>query len=203
MISCTPHPDNRVTLVGRVTNTTTDPTGWFILGTDSDTYAYHTVMLDTDDEGFFVEDVSGLPLTPGDTFYVRAVTGSGRSPFEISFTMEGLPTVLPTTFGHYWQMIDRSNKSLPVFMGVIPRVFVDYFGEDSTLGWQVFYLMIFGVGFLVMFGRQRNVIIPMLVFMIAGYFIIQLIPSEMQALAYGLTIVCAMGVIFYIVRKGD
>jgi hypothetical protein len=63
--------------------------------------------------------------------------------------------------------------------------------------------MIFGVGFLVMFGRQRNVIIPMLVFMIAGYFIIQLIPSEMQALAYGLTIVCAMGVIFYIVRKGD
>ncbi len=203
MISCTPHPDNRVTLVGRVTNTTTDPTGWFILGTDSDAYAYHTVMLDTDDEGFFVEDVSGLPLTPGDTFYVRAVTESGRSPFEISFTMEGLPTVLPTTFGHYWQMIDRSNKSLPVFVGVIPRVFVDYFGEDSTLGWQVFYLMIFGVGFLVMFGRQRNVIIPMLVFMIAGYFIIQLIPSEMQALAYGLTIVCAMGVIFYIVRKGD
>lgn len=203
IISCTPHADNRVTLVGKVGNSTTDPIGWFILGTGPDTYAYHTVMLETDEAGFFIEDVNGMPLAPGGTYYVRAATGSGRSPFEISFTMEALPTVLPTTFGHYWQMIDRSNKSLPIFMGVIPRPFVDYFGEDSTLGWQVFYLMIFGVGFLVMFGRQRNVIIPMLVFMIAGYFIIQLIPSEMQSLAYGLCIVCAMGVIFYIVRKGD
>jgi hypothetical protein len=78
---------------------------------------------------------------------------------------------------------------------------VDYFGENSELGWQVFFLILIGSMFIIMFGRQANVILPLLAFLIVGSFGLTMIPDEAHRWAFVLTAAAGMGVIIYIGRR--
>jgi hypothetical protein len=111
------------------------------------------------------------------------------------------PTLLPSTFGQYYDNISEGDHRWISIANVVPRPFVDYFGENSELGWQVFFLILIGAMFIILFGRQANVILPMLTFLIVGYFGLALIPNEAHRWAYVLTAAAGMGVIMWIARR--
>lgn len=111
------------------------------------------------------------------------------------------PTLIPQTYGQFYENISENDKNWVTIAGVVPRPFVDYFGENSELGWQVFFLILIGSMFLIMFGRQANVILPLLTFIMIGSFGLTLIPDSLQRWMYTLTAAAGMGVIIYLGRR--
>lgn len=111
------------------------------------------------------------------------------------------PTLLPQTYGQFYENISENDKDWVTIANVIPRPFVDYFGENSELGWQIFFLIIIGSMFLIMFGRQANVVLPLITFLIVGSFGLTLFPPGLERWMYTLTAAAGLGVIIYIARR--
>lgn len=107
------------------------------------------------------------------------------------------PTLIPTTVGQYYTDINASNLSWVVIGAIVPEPLVDTFG-GGEFGWQLVWLIVFGTLFVIMFGRQKNVIIPLLAFLVAAFFILTVIPQEFRWMAYACATAAAMGVIFYL-----
>lgn len=119
-----------------------------------------------------------------------------------NLTFSGIPpTLIPQTYGQYYENISENDKNWVTIASVVPRPFVDYFGADSQFGWQIFFLILIGVMFLIMFGRQANVILPLLTFIMIGSFGLTLIPDSLQRWMYTLTAAAGMGVIIYLGRR--
>ncbi len=119
-----------------------------------------------------------------------------------NLTFSGVPpTVIPATFGQYYNNISEGDHRWVSIGNVVPRPFVDYFGEDSELGWQVFFLIIIGSMFIILFGRQANVILPLLVFMMIGIFTLPLLPDGLTQAVYTLAVAAMMGVIIWLARS--
>ncbi len=119
-----------------------------------------------------------------------------------NLTFSGVPpTLIPATYGQHWANISEGDHNWVTIANVVPRPFVDYFGVNSELGWQVFFLILIGTMFIVMFGRQANVILPLLTFMIIGSFGLALIPDSTEKWLYTLTAAAGMGVIIFIARR--
>lgn len=119
-----------------------------------------------------------------------------------NLTFSGVPpTLLPQTYGQFYQNISENDKDWTTIANVVPRPFVDYFGENSELGWQIFFLILIGSMFLIMFGRQANVVLPLITFLILGSFGLTLFPPGLERWMYTLTAAAGLGVIIYIARR--
>lgn len=119
-----------------------------------------------------------------------------------NLTFSGVaPTIIPSTFGQYYENISEGDHRWVSIGNVVPRPFVDYFGENSELGWQVFFFIILGALFVILFGRQANVAIPVIVFMISGIFILQLIPPGMGRNVFTVFAFAVCGLILYLGRR--
>lgn len=119
-----------------------------------------------------------------------------------NLTFSGVPpTLIPQTYGQFYENISENDKEWVTIAGVVPRPFVDYFGEDSELGWQIFFLILIGSMFLIMFGRQANVILPLIVFMMIGIFALPLLPDAQTQVVYTLATAAMMGVIVFLARR--
>lgn len=119
-----------------------------------------------------------------------------------NLTFSGVPpTLLPNTYGTYYQNISENDKDWVTIAHVVPRPFVDYFGENSELGWQIFFLILIGTMFMIMFGRQSNVVLPLITFLIVGSFGLTLFPPGYERWIYTLVAAAGMGVIIYLGRR--
>ena len=105
-------------------------------------------------------------------------------------------TLIPTTVGQYYTSINSSNLSWVVIGAIVPQPLVDIFG-GGEFGWRVVWFSVFGVMFIVMFGRQKNILIPMLVGWLTAFFIIERIPLEEQWMFTAFLYAAAIGVIMY------
>ena len=63
---------NSLTLNGYVDDTTADPSGWFVVGSEPDRFAWTTSTKSVSDAGNISVDIAGAPLVAGETLYVRA-----------------------------------------------------------------------------------------------------------------------------------
>lgn len=107
------------------------------------------------------------------------------------------PTVIPTTVGQYYDDIAAGNLSWAWSIGpIVPEPLVDVFG-GGEFGWRVVWFAVFGVLFIVMFGRQKNILIPMLVAWLTMFFVIERIPQAEQWMVIALCYASAVGVIVY------
>lgn len=119
-----------------------------------------------------------------------------------NLTFSGIPpTLIPQTYAQYYENISENDKNWVTIANVVPRPFVDYFGENSELGWQIFFLILIGAMFLIMFGRQANVVLPLITFLIVGSFGLTLFPPGLERWMYTLVAAAGMGVIIYIGRR--
>lgn len=119
-----------------------------------------------------------------------------------NLTFSGIPpTLIPQTYAQYYENISENDKNWVTIANVVPRPFVDYFGENSELGWQIFFLILIGSMFLIMFGRQANVVLPLITFLIVGSFGLTLFPPGYERWMYTLVAAAGMGVIIYIGRR--
>lgn len=119
-----------------------------------------------------------------------------------NLTFSGIPpTLIPQTYAQYYENISENDKNWVTIANVVPRPFVDYFGENSELGWQIFFLILIGSMFLIMFGRQANVVLPLITFLIVGSFGLTLFPPGLERWMYTLVAAAGMGVIIYIGRR--
>lgn len=119
-----------------------------------------------------------------------------------NLTFSGVPpTLIPQTYGQYYENISENDKNWVTIASIVPRPFVDYFGSNSQLGWQIFFLIIIGAMFLIMFGRQANVILPVLTFIIIGSFGLSLFPSLLGRWIYSIAAASMLGVILYLGRR--
>lgn len=119
-----------------------------------------------------------------------------------NLTFSGIPpTLIPQTYAQYYENISENDKDWTTIANVVPRPFVDYFGENSELGWQIFFLILIGSMFLIMFGRQANVVLPLITFLILGSFGLTLFPPGLERWMYTLTAAAGLGVIIYIARR--
>ena len=119
-----------------------------------------------------------------------------------NLTFSGIPpTLIPQTYAQYYENISENDKNWVTIANVVPRPFVDYFGENSELGWQIFFLILIGSMFLIMFGRQANVVLPLITFLIVGSFGLTLFPPGDERWMYTLVAAAGMGVIIYIGRR--
>lgn len=119
-----------------------------------------------------------------------------------NLTFSGVPpTLIPQTYGQYYENISENDKNWVTIANVVPRPFVDYFGENSELGWQIFFLILIGSMFLIMFGRQANVVLPVLTFIIVGSFGLNLFPNALGRWIYSIAAAAMLGVIVYLGRR--
>lgn len=119
-----------------------------------------------------------------------------------NLTFSGVPpTLIPQTYGQFYENISENDKEWVTIANVVPRPFVDYFGEDSELGWQIFFLILIGSMFLIMFGRQANVILPVITFLIVGSFGLTLFPNALGRWIYSIAAASMLGVIVYLGRR--
>ena len=105
-------------------------------------------------------------------------------------------TVIPTTIGQYYAEINSSNLSWVVIGAVVPKPLVDIFGGNE-LAWRIVWFSVFGICFIIMFGRQKNVLIPMLVAWLTAFFMIERFPQEGVGIFTAFLYASAMGVILY------
>lgn len=107
------------------------------------------------------------------------------------------PTVIPTTVGQYYDEISAGNLSWAWSIGpIVPEPMVDILG-GGELAWRLMWFFVFAVLFVIMFGRQKNVLIPMLVAWVAMFFMIERFPQSEQWMVVAACYASAMGVIVY------
>ena len=115
----------------------------------------------------------------------------------LHFSGAGAPTIAPVTIGQYYDEIEASNLSWAFAIGpIVPEPMVDMFG-GGDFGWRVVWFAVFGVMFLILFGRQRNILIPVLMIFLTSFFIIENVPEELRGIITMLTYASFVGIIVY------
>lgn len=95
------------------------------------------------------------------------------------------------------------NLTIENIAGQMTGFLGDIFG-GGTMGIQIAGFLIFGTVFLIIFGRQRNVILPLFAFLFSAFFILQyVISQELTWIVYAFAAAALGGIIFYIARRRD
>lgn len=130
------------------------------------------------------------PATAPGTVTVTVMQG-------LHFSGAGAPTLAPVTIGQYYDEIEASNLSWAFAIGpIVPEPLVDMFG-GGDMGWRLVWFTVFGVMFLIMFARQRNILIPVSMIMLTSFFLIENTPEELKGVITMLTYASFAGIIIY------
>lgn len=144
---------------------------------------------------------SGLPLLAGQTY--RATAYSNNYGYSIPVLVTLVDAVQPPheTLGDAWN--NGLNRE-PFNVSALVAAGVGVFG-GALGGGAVGAAVSFGViAMFVLVGlwlRQQDIVVPLTLTLIAGWFVIGNLPGEWQALAYSLMVVLVVAIFFYLFRK--
>lgn len=134
------------------------------------------------------------PATAPGTVTVTVMQG-------LHFSGAGAPTLSTQDIGKYYDEIEASNLSWAFAIGpIIPEPLVDMLSQhtgSTDMAWRVLWFTVFGVMFVIMFARQRNVLIPVSMVMLVSFFMIDNIPEELKLMVTMLTYGSFAGIIIY------
>jgi hypothetical protein len=191
----------KATLNGHVNNTGTDPVCWFILGSGTGVYGYYSAsVVPTAGTGNFSVSMEGMPLMANKTFYYRAVSANGRSSTEATFTVTGVTPIPTTTFSQYWDSMQASNMTPPVFLNIMMDAFGGTFGGGPN-GTRIFTGIIIGAAITFLLLRQENITIPLQIGFMAGSILLGLVAPEFVDLAFTLFIIALVGFGYALIRR--
>ena len=172
---------------------------WFELESMSGTVVYKSPQLTY--SGPVSYTASGLPLMAGESY--RAVAYSNYYGYSIPVQVTLVDAVQPPyeQLGNAWN--DGLNRE-PFNVSALVAAGVGVYG-GALGGGAVGAAVAFGV--IVMFVlvglwlRQQDIVIPLTLTLIAGWFVIGNLPGDWQPIAYTLMVVCVVAIFFYLFRK--
>lgn len=195
---------NALTLNAYVDDDAVDPSGWFVVGSEPDKFAWTTSIQSVNESGNFSVDVAGAPLVAGETIYVRAVCANGYSDV-LTVLLPSVAQVTVPTYSVYFENLAASDLSIWSGVEAWSGPFADTFGGGET-GLAILVGLLFGGYFVLMFLRQEDVAIPTLLGLVFGGIILTgsyfgPIPPEFVQIGYALMIVSVIGIGYSIFRK--
>lgn len=172
-------------------------TAYFVYGRYSGINAYKTADIPLTVAGSVNTSVSGLPLIPDTTYYYELISrqpdGTKISGGEESFTVlsgSGIDSYPEyETRGENLIATDWSFESL---LAIIPVPYTDLMGN-------IFWGIIFGGAFILLWSRTHTIIIPSLFGMISGGLMWNVMPAEWVSIGSAMFYVSIGGFLYGII----
>ena len=143
------------------------------------------------------DDVGGAiaPATVAGPVTVTVMQG-------LTFSGAGAPTLSTQDIGKYYDEIEASNLSWAFAIGpIVPEPLVDMLSTagigSKEQAWRIVWFAVFGVMFLIMFLRQRNVLIPIIVMWVVAFFVVENTPDGLKWMISAFAYASAIGIIVY------
>jgi hypothetical protein len=190
------------TMIGNVTNVTNDTQAWFTIGTSSNSYTYSTKKLSPDSvTKNFSLTLTGIPLMPGTLYYVRAVSTNGMSAEELYFVTGYLSTspVTQTNYGDYYKMVKNNLTNPQNAMSAVSLPPVDAFG-GGNMGWAIFFTLLFGVALIILWIRQENLLLTVMVLVLGSSVILYMIQADLVWIVFAVVSIVFGAAMYRIVR---
>jgi PKD repeat protein len=170
---------------------------YFEYGYSPGVYSYATAQTTgTDPGGNFSETVSGIPLLADETYYYRAVINENDhyvNGNELSYTLtQSAPVDVYPEFKSRGENLINANWDFDTLLTVIPSPFVDLMGA-------IFYGIIIGGAFIVLWARTKKIIIPSLFGIISGAVLFNILPPQWVVFGSALFYVSIGGFLYGII----
>ena len=187
--------NNSVLLTGATTDVPCN--AYYVYGRYPGVHAYKTADVALTIPDYVNTSISGLPLIPDTTYYYELITlepdGTKNGGGELSFTVlsgSGIDSYPEyETRGEALIATDWSFESL---LAIIPVPYTDLMGN-------IFWGIIFGGAFLVLWNRTHTIIIPSLFGMISGGLMWNVMPAEWVSIGSAMFYVSIGGFLYGII----
>lgn len=162
---------------------------WFVWGGASNAYTMRTENKSV--TGSYSQELDGIPLMSGKTYYYRSCSACGYGQ-EQSFTM-GIVTPVPTTTytDQYYKPFVATKWNMAALAEVVPTAYTDKWG-------YIIWALLWGVLFLSFWIRQEDVTVPAFLYIIIfiGLNLANWMPTQLVEVSW-LLLVAAFGGIIY------
>lgn len=172
---------------------------WFEVLSESGTVILRSAQLPY--SGPVTWEAEGLPMISGETYRVVAKSNYYGYSLPATFTLIDAVQQPHETLGTEWEnglSRDPFNVSLLVSSGI--AVFGGSMGGGSVGAAVAFGVIVMFV-LVGLWLRQQDVVIPLTLTLVAGWFVIGNLPGEWQPIAYTLMVVAVVAIFFYLFRK--
>ena len=170
-------------------------TAWFQYSGSSNNYKfrsdYQTVSND------FSAKISGLPLQAGGTYYYQGLLLSNGTTYSSSqgvFTLPKVGQITDYDFDKHTEELAYNGLNISSSAITIPAVYTDIIGS-------IFWGIIFGFIFVMIWLRQEDVTIPSILGLLIGASLWSLMPPDWVSFAYSLTIVSFAGLMYSLIKS--
>jgi hypothetical protein len=168
---------------------------WFQYGGASGAYKFRSDYQIV--SGDFSTTISGLPLQAGGTYYYQGLLLSNGVTYissQGSFTLPKVGQITDYDFDKHTEELAYNGLNISATAIVIPAAYTDIVGS-------IFWGIVFGFIFVMIWLRQEDITIPALVGLLIGASLWALMPPEWVSLAYSLTIVSFGGLMYSLIKN--
>ncbi len=169
---------------------------WFEYGMRNDFYMYSTPKTTLPASGDYTYIQTGYPLissTSGEVFYYRGMSADA-SGNQLSFTLTGTVAIDDYNFDAHIQELKDAKLNVSKTVTVLPKPYEDIVGT-------LFYGIVFGLIFMVIWIRQDDVTNPAILGIIISAGIFALVPPDYLKIGNALLVVSIAGIIISIIFK--
>ena len=174
-------------------------TVWFEWGLKGGGWAFKTDKMELGAAGNFSYNLKS-PLLYGDTTYKYRAMGIALSTNETltgnteEFTMASVPEVENKNLSKYYNNLNKANLTPAGLTTAILGVWTDKLGA-------LFWVLLIGLPFLIMFITETNITIPSVIALAAGGALFKYLPDEWRYVAYILLVVGIAGITFAVFKS--
>ena len=146
--------------------------------------------------GTFTAILSGAPLVEKKTYYYRAVAKDGLTTAkgaQFSFTTGTVTAITGYDFDAHFDELIADDLNISSMAATSAKPYTDIVGA-------IFYGIVFGLIFLMMWLRQEDITVPSIVGLLIGGSIWSLMPPDWRPVAYSLMIVSFGGLMYSIIK---
>ena len=169
---------------------------WFELESMSGTVVYKSPQLSY--SGPVSYTASGLPLMAGESYRAVAYSNYYGYSIPVQVTLVDAVHAPHEPLGDAWN--DGLNRE-PFNVSALVAAGVGVYGGALGGGAAVAFGVIVMFVLVGLWLRQQDIVIPLTLTLIAGWFVIGNLPGDWQPIAYTLMVVCVVAIFFYLFRK--
>ena len=175
-------------------NITSNSQAWIQYGS-SGNYKFRTDY-QIESDSIFTKTISGIPLQAGGTYFYKVMSlsnGNTTNSIEGNFTLPLVTQITDYQFDTHTEELSNNGLNITETATTIPKAYTDVVG---TIFWGV----VFGFIFVMMWLRQEDITIPSIVGLLIGASLWSLMPPDWVSFAYSLTIVSFAGLVYSLLK---
>lgn len=168
---------------------------WFEYTQSGSNYIYKTTNQTITADGYFYKTLSGIPVLSNTKYYFRAVAfdTSIKNGAQKNFTTSALSAIPDYNFDANFDNLTNSEIEPQNLSKVSSSAYTDVLGS-------VFWGIIYGLVFIVIWMRQKDVTIPSILGFIIGATLWSSMPADWTSMAMALTVVSLAGLMYTILK---